>query len=168
MVALSRFRRRSFQYLLAALPLVVTLLTATAPAFAVRPLDLPPGDDAVVTRVVDGDTVEIKIGDTGFTIGYLGINAPEGRPDKTPECFAKAFNSKLLAGKTLRLERDKTDFDPDGRLLRYAYLPDGRMVTGCSLYRVMRPLHHWQVTLAISRRLRPDNDVREMLHPTGK
>jgi len=41
MVALSHFRRRSFQHLLAVLPLVVSLLTATVPAYAACPLDLP-------------------------------------------------------------------------------------------------------------------------------
>ena len=39
-----------------------------------------------------------------------------------------AANRALVSGQTLKLERDKSNTDRYQRLLRYAYLPDGRMV----------------------------------------
>ena len=95
---------------------------------------LPPGDDAKVTRVVSGDTIEVTIQGIGFTIGYYGVKAPQMPTARAKaECYAaqsSAYNRGLVAGMTLRVERDQTDFEPSGsgRLLRYVYLPDGRMV----------------------------------------
>ena len=93
--------------------------------------ELPPGEDALVTRIVDGDTIEVRVNDTRFTVHYIGIDAPDtkGTPAKT--CLSKqatAANRALVLGKTVRLERDVSEFDASGRLLRYAYLPDGTMV----------------------------------------
>lgn len=93
--------------------------------------ELPPGDDALVTRVIDGDTIEVKVKDTPFKLRYIGIDAPETTGSKVVTCFAKeatAANKALVLGKTLRLERDVRETDKYGRLLRYAYLPDGTLV----------------------------------------
>lgn len=97
----------------------------SSPVFSQNAI-LPEGDDGKVTRVVSGDTVEVKINDTGFTIGYLGIEAAKGS-----ECYAKqaaAFNSRLVSGKVIRAERDTSDFDSQGRLMRWIWLSDGRLV----------------------------------------
>ncbi|TSC76223.1 MAG: micrococcal nuclease [Parcubacteria group bacterium Gr01-1014_31] len=76
---------------------------------------------ASVARVIDGDTIELK---DGRRVRYLGIDAPEfSRKD----CFAnesKMANERLVLGKTVRLERDRTDTDRFGRLLRYVYIND--------------------------------------------
>lgn len=87
---------------------------------------LPAGDDAKVTRVINGDTVEVKINDIGFTLGYLGIDATEGT-----QCYARqaaTYNTRLVSGKVIRVEREVSDFDAAGRLLRWIWLPDGRLV----------------------------------------
>ena len=95
---------------------------------------LPAGDDAVVSRVVSGDTLEVKIKGVGFTIGYLGIDAPNAASAAAKaECYsaqATAFNSRLVSRQTLRVEREVSDFETNGsgRLLRWAFLPDGRLV----------------------------------------
>ena len=70
-----------------------------------------------VTRVVDGDTIEI---DGGRHVRYIGINTPE-----TTDCFgniATEKNTSLVNGKTVRLVSDVADKDTYGRLLRYVYV----------------------------------------------
>ena len=102
------------------------LSLALTPAFAAP----PPYDErkARVIAVVDGDTISVLI--SGFyerRVRYIGIDAPEMRRD----CFASeatAFNRQLVLGKDVALERDVSDTDRFGRLLRYVYLPTGEMV----------------------------------------
>jgi micrococcal nuclease len=116
---------------------VVSIASTYAPGSAAQtatPPALPPGDDARVTRVVSGDTIEVVIQGIGFTIGYYGVQAPKiATPQTKAECYAAqslAYNRRLVTGMTVRVERDKTDFEASGsgRLMRYVYLPDGRMV----------------------------------------
>ena len=102
------------------------LSLALTPAFAAP----PPYDErkARVIAVVDGDTINVLI--SGFyerRVRYIGIDAPEMRRD----CFASeatAANRQLVLGKDVALERDVSDTDRFGRLLRYVYLPTGEMV----------------------------------------
>lgn len=84
------------------------------------------GEYAVlVTRVVDGDTIEIQGGER---IRYIGIDAPETvHPSKSVEYFGKEAaekNRELVEGKRVRLEKDVQDRDEYGRLLRYVWLDD--------------------------------------------
>lgn len=79
---------------------------------------------ALVIRVVDGDTIELS---TGEKVRYIGIDTPELRSSSGPECFAvkaKEINKELVEGKTVRLEKDISDKDRYGRLLRYVYIDD--------------------------------------------
>ncbi len=72
---------------------------------------------AVVTRVVDGDTVEL---DTGEKVRYLCVNTPEISPPA--ECFgseAAAFNRDLVEGKEVTLEYDVECRDMYDRLLAF-------------------------------------------------
>jgi micrococcal nuclease len=74
---------------------------------------------AKVTRVIDGDTIVI---DTGEHIRYIGMNTPEL---ETNDCFAteaSEINKNLVLGKTVKLEKDISDTDKYGRLLRYVYV----------------------------------------------
>lgn len=101
------------------------------PVFAQSRPNLPAGDDAVVTRIMDGDTIEVRIDDARFTVRYIGIDAPETKGTPAQTCLSRqatAANKSLVLGKTLRLERDVSETDRYGRLLRYAYLPDGTLV----------------------------------------
>ncbi len=83
----------------------------------------------IVTRIIDGDTIELS---TGEKLRYIGINTPETvAPNKPIECFgqeAKDFNQSLVLGQTVYLEKDLSDTDRYGRLLRYVYLANGQMV----------------------------------------
>jgi micrococcal nuclease len=110
---------------------IAASLIASQAVYAQPARDLPAGDDAVVTRVIDGDTIEVRVNDTRFTVRYIGIDAPETKGTPAQTCLSRqatAANKALVQGKTLRLERDVSEFDKYGRLLRYAYLPDGKMV----------------------------------------
>lgn len=82
------------------------------------------GDHLVkVTRVIDGDTIEIE---GGQKVRYIGIDTPETvHPDKSIQCFgneASDKNKELVEGKSIRLEKDVSETDKYGRLLRYVYL----------------------------------------------
>jgi len=84
---------------------------------------------ATVTKVIDGDTIVVNIAGSEYRVRYIGVDTPESTTRQ--ECFgreAARFNRSLVNGQTLRLEQDVNDTDRFGRLLRYAYLPDGRMV----------------------------------------
>lgn len=83
---------------------------------------------AKVVRVVDGDTIEIE---GGQKVRYIGIDTPETVDPKKPvECFGKeasAKNKELVEGKIVELEKDISETDRYGRLLRYVWI-DGQMV----------------------------------------
>lgn len=76
-----------------------------------------------VTRVIDGDTIEIEGGEH---VRYIGIDTPETvDPRKPVQCFgieASKKNKELVEGKTVRLEKDITDRDKYNRLLRYVWV----------------------------------------------
>ncbi len=76
-------------------------------------------DEAFVTRVVDGDTIEIE---GGQKVRYIGIDTPETKhPRKPAQCFgheAYEQNKKLVEGRVVKLERDVSETDRYGRLLR--------------------------------------------------
>lgn len=88
----------------------------------------PPTNNALgkVMRVIDGDTVEIFIAGYLYKVRYLLIETPETHdPFRGEEKFGKEayeFNKSLVEGKIVRLEKDITEFDKYGRLLRYVYL----------------------------------------------
>lgn len=93
----------------------------------------PVSDDLLhtVTRVIDGDTIEVLIDGEKKTVRYIGINTPETvHPSKPVECFgveASNKNKELVAGKNVKLVKDVSETDKYGRLLRYVYV-DGVFV----------------------------------------
>ncbi len=81
---------------------------------------------AAVPRVVDGDTVEVRIDGVVEDLRYIGVDTPESvKPDAPVECFgpeASEFNSELVAGETVRLVYDAERRDVYERLLAYVYV----------------------------------------------
>ena len=84
--------------------------------------------EALVSRVVDGDTVQLA---DGRLIRYLGIDTPEVRRRvgagwvHDPQPYAEEatqFNRRLVQGKHVRLEYDIQTRDRFGRLLAYVYI----------------------------------------------
>ena len=93
-------------------PMITPLPTATlSPA--------PEITSAIVSRIIDGDTIELQ---NGERVRLLGINTPEkGQP-----YYEEATNrlKELIEGKTVTLEKDAGDKDQYGRLLRHIYIDD--------------------------------------------
>ena len=88
---------------------------------------------ARVERVVDGDTVRVRVGGRSEPVRYIGIDTPESkRPDTPVECFARraaAENGRLVARERVRLVFDVERRDRFGRLLAYVYrVRDGAFV----------------------------------------
>ena len=81
-----------------------------------------------VTRVVDGDTVKIRLGNGRGTrtVRYIGVDTPESvKPGEPVQCYAKQasdFNERLVAGRRVRLRVGRERTDRYGRLLAYVYL----------------------------------------------
>jgi endonuclease YncB( thermonuclease family) len=79
--------------------------------------------ESFVSRVIDGDTIELK---NGEKVRYIGIDAPETKhPTKEIECYgvkASEKNQSLVEGKIVRLDKDVSQTDKFGRLLRYVYV----------------------------------------------
>ena len=77
-----------------------------------------------VTKVIDGDTIEI---DGGVKVRLLGIDTPETKdPRKPVQCFGKQASNEttqLIEGKFVVLEKDVSETDKYQRLLRYVFLP---------------------------------------------
>ena len=74
-------------------------------------------ENAVVTRIVDGDTLVIS---TGEKVRLICIDTPE-----TGDAYAsqaKRHLTTLTLNKSVVLERDVEDTDKYGRLLRYVYV----------------------------------------------
>ncbi len=78
-----------------------------------------------VIRVIDGDTFEIQ---GGIKVRLIGVDTPEMKnKNKTIDCFAqeaKQKMEKLLTNQEVVLEKDVSETDRYGRLLRYVYLED--------------------------------------------
>lgn len=92
-----------------------TLSPTTEPSPVASPLPVEV-ETFKVTRVIDGDTIEIEGGDR---VRYIGIDAAESG------CFsneATAKNKELVDGKEVRLEKDVSETDKYNRLLRYVYV----------------------------------------------
>ena len=76
----------------------------------------------IVTRVIDGDTIDVLIDGKTARIRYVQTNTPE----RDEPCFRESTkaNADLVANKTVRLLPSKNLTDPFGRLLRFVYVGD--------------------------------------------
>ncbi len=86
---------------------------------------------ATVVRVVDGDTIVVRVDGREQRVRYIGVNTPESvDPRREVQCFgreAASRNRELVAGKTIWLEKDVSETDRFGRLLRYVWV-EGKLV----------------------------------------
>lgn len=84
------------------------------------------GQEVLVTRVIDGDTIEVQTGMDISTVRYIGVDTPETVDPRRPvQCFgrqASKENKKLVEGKKVILVKDVSETDKYGRLLRYIYV----------------------------------------------
>jgi len=88
--------------------------------------------EAQVVDVVDGDTINVRIEGQEYAVRYIGIDtlethhAEKGVEWMGPE--ATQANEDLVSGRTVYLEKDVSETDHYGRLLRYVYCVDGTFV----------------------------------------
>jgi len=83
-------------------------------------------DTATVTRIIDGDTIELEDGER---VRYLMVNTPETTGGKD-ECYgtnAVTFNTDLVLNKTVELRYDVEAQDQFGRTLAWVTV-DGQEV----------------------------------------
>jgi micrococcal nuclease len=116
-----------------ALPWIALLLVAGLVLGDVRapggpdPLEPDASASATVERVIDGDTIVVRLDGREERVRYIGVDTPETvKPQAPVECFGEAahrLNARLLAGGgsrvTLRFDRELRD--RYGRLLAYVH-----------------------------------------------
>ena len=101
---------------------LLALVTALPAWSAPAPLE------GTVVRVVDGDTIHVRIGARVEKVRYIGVNTPEvHHPTKGEEPGgreAAEVNRRLVEGQAVRLELDVQERDRYGRLLAYVWIGD--------------------------------------------
>lgn len=83
-----------------------------------------------VVKVIDGDTITIKMGEKNETIRLIGMDTPETSDPRTGvQCFGKEATVKLksVIGARVAIERDEREGERDkyDRLLAYIYNEGG-------------------------------------------
>ena len=103
--------------LAAVLLLLVTATIASAGTF-----------EGTVVRIVDGDTIHVRIDNRIEKVRYIGVNTPEvHHPPKGEEPGgreAAEVNRSLVDARHVRLETDVQTRDRYGRLLAYVWVGD--------------------------------------------
>lgn len=83
-------------------------------------------------RVIDGDTIEVRLNEKIESVRLIGIDAIEMNEKEKSEIAIKSKEKleEILRDKEFRLERDESQSNRDiyGRLLRYIFLEDGTSV----------------------------------------
>ena len=84
-------------------------------------LKCPDCPTLLVSRVIDGDTLESPVG----KVRLFGVDTPE----KGERCFRQAtIGLRQLAGGTVRMEPGPRVLDPGGRFLYYVYTMRGNSI----------------------------------------
>lgn len=81
---------------------------------------VPLGTDravAIVTEIISGDSIMVRVGSEEFKIRYIGIDDGD-----SPQ--AKEANRAMVEGQQVVLVRDESDTDEYGRYLRYVIVGD--------------------------------------------
>jgi micrococcal nuclease len=132
-----------------------------------RPTTAPPdtvlAPNAVVDRIVDGDTIDVVVEGRKERVRLIGIDTPEiahpasgDRPGNAAECFgdeAMRYTERLLEpGAPVRLERDVVARDDYGRLLAYVHRADDGIFVN---YEIVRQGYAQPLTITPNDRFAP-------------
>ena len=105
------------------LPILITIALGVALVLRAGDEEAPDPSEAVVVRVIDGDTIDVRLASgEQERVRYIGIDTPE-----RGECFfqeATEANARLVEGRRVRLESDVSPRDRFDRLLAYVYTAD--------------------------------------------
>ncbi len=122
---------------------VPTIELPVAPGLAITPTIIPTPqfsppfrETALVVRVIDGDSIEVELNDQRCLVRYIGVDAFEEQGDElgAQAGDATSANRNLVAGRVVELERDISDADDGGQLLRYVYV--GEVLVNAELARL--------------------------------
>jgi micrococcal nuclease len=85
-----------------------------------------------VVQVIDGDTVELRIGASTERVRLLGVDTPETvHPDRPVECWGPEASARTKAllppGTDVLIQRDREARDRYGRLLAYLWRATDRL-----------------------------------------
>jgi micrococcal nuclease len=122
--------------------LLACAIACTGPD-APRPVAVPGGGrglPATITHVIDGDTVDLRIGGRTERARLLGIDTPETvKPDAPVECFGPEASARTKAllpqGTPVLVQRDREARDRYGRLLVYLWRRRDQLFVNGSLVR---------------------------------
>jgi micrococcal nuclease len=82
-------------------------------------------EPAEVLRIIDGDTIQVRIDGETERVRYYGIDTPEEGDD----CYDEASDrNEALAGEVVLLLPDARDRDAFDRLLRYVFTAGGESI----------------------------------------
>jgi micrococcal nuclease len=104
------------------LVLIIFALIAVAVFLVYREFTPSSRDSYDVSQIIDGDTIRLS---TGEKVRLIGINAPER--DQPYYNAATQKLTELIGNNQVTLEKDVTDKDQYGRLLRYVHVNDAFM-----------------------------------------
>ncbi len=99
--------------------IIIIMVLAVAAYIVLRDLPSPSDETFEVSRIIDGDTIELSNGDR---VRLIGINTPETGQPYYNEATEKL--RELIGTSTVTLKKDVDDKDRYGRLLRYIYVND--------------------------------------------
>jgi micrococcal nuclease len=107
---------------------VVPPTETPTPRSGAPPAEIAPSPELIeaqVVNIVDGDTIDDYINGQQYRIRYILIDTPEVSGGVEPFGLeATEANRQLVEGKTVLLEKDVSETDRYGRLLRYVYVGD--------------------------------------------
>ncbi len=81
-------------------------------------------EEAIISKHADGDTIHVSIQNKNYKVRLIGVNTPEiGEREQPGGVAAKKYvENKIPIGTKVYLEKDISNTDKYGRLLRYMWL----------------------------------------------
>jgi micrococcal nuclease len=121
------------------LALLAAVALVAGSCAAQQPSGRPAGPDrGTVTHLIDGDTLDVRIGDRTERVRLIGVDTPESvAPERPVQCYGAEASAHLATlvpeGSEVRLERDSVARDRFGRLLAYVYRLDDDLLVNLAL-----------------------------------
>lgn len=120
--------------------------------------------EAYVTKIIDGDTIWVKIEDEEFKVRFIGIDCPEYTKEIEPYGKeATEFTTDKLLNKTIYLQKDITNKDKYDRLLRYVWTENVAELTDENISNYLFNYTLVHEGLAESKYYKPNVTLQDML-----
>lgn len=121
-------------------------------------------EEAYVYKIVDGDTLWVKINDKETKVRFIGINSPEYT--KKIEHYGKEateYTASKLLDKTVYLQKDVSDTDEYDRLLRYVWTEKIDEITEENISKYLFNYELVHEGMAKSKKYEPDTSLQQYL-----